>query len=136
MLRTVSPDDQASTADFSGDRPPASYLAPQPFEARQSFAPAFAIAATFTAEPVEPSLNYWLTQFSLANAIRFAPFNQIFQALLDPASALNQNTGGINALLIRPMDWVEATDQQKHAFGADEWRHKNSPLPQMNLSPP
>jgi FkbH-like protein len=124
MLRTVSLEDQASTADFPGDLPPVGDAAPQPSEAAPSSAPTFAIAATFTAEPVEPSLNYWLQQFSFLMSVRFAPFNQIFQALLDPTSALNQNNGGINALLIRPKDWVEATEQQKNGFTAEDWRQK------------
>ena len=38
--------------------------------------------------------------------VRFAPYNQVFQQLLDPPSLLAQNRGGINVVLVRFEDWV------------------------------
>ncbi|HEU5124960.1 MAG TPA: amino acid adenylation domain-containing protein [Verrucomicrobiae bacterium] len=67
-----------------------------------------AIAATFTAEPIEESLRYWAKELELAADVEFAPFNQVFQELLDPASLLNGNTRGLNVLLIRAEDWIKA----------------------------
>jgi FkbH-like protein len=37
--------------------------------------------------------------------LRFAPYNQVFQQLLDPASLLCSNRDGVNVLLIRFADW-------------------------------
>jgi hypothetical protein len=44
---------------------------------------AIAIAATFTAEPLSASLQYWLDQLKIPAKIEFAPYNQVVQALLD-----------------------------------------------------
>jgi FkbH-like protein len=63
-----------------------------------------AIAATFTAEPLEDPLRYWMKELELPVEIEFAPFNQVFQQLLDPASVLAKNTRGANVLLIRLAD--------------------------------
>ncbi len=40
--------------------------------------------------------------------VRFAPFNQIFQSILDAGGPLNLNSGGINAVLLRESDWAAA----------------------------
>jgi amino acid adenylation domain-containing protein/FkbH-like protein len=66
---------------------------------------ALVISATFTAEPVADYIQWWFEQFGLSCSIHFAPYNQVFQALLDPASELSANHD-INLLLIRIEDWV------------------------------
>lgn len=63
------------------------------------------ISATFTAELVEPALNFWMNELDLPFSIEFAPYNQVFQQLLDPTSLFNQNQNGINVLLFRFEDW-------------------------------
>jgi hypothetical protein len=50
--------------------------------------------------------------------IAFAPFNQVFQHLLDPASLLATNQNGINVLLIRLEDWVAFDDLRRAAQDA------------------
>ncbi len=71
-----------------------------------------AITATFTAEPVEDALNYWMKELKFAFKIEFAPYNQVFQQLLDPTSLISRNGKGINILLVRLEDWqrFEKTD--------------------------
>jgi FkbH-like protein len=64
-----------------------------------------ALAATFTAEPLEVSLNFWLNELDIPCAVQFAPYNQVFQELLDPASTLSKNQSGLNVVLIRLEDW-------------------------------
>ncbi|HIK28475.1 MAG: HAD-IIIC family phosphatase [Oscillatoriaceae bacterium SKW80] len=64
-----------------------------------------AITATFTAEPVEESLAFWLKQLDIPYQINFAPYNQVFQQLFDPNSLLSQNQKGLNVILIRLEDW-------------------------------
>jgi FkbH-like protein len=71
------------------------------------------IAATFVAEPLELPLNWVLTEASVKDEIRCAPYNQVFQELLTPASDLGRNSGGINVLLIRFEDFARnLTDAQ------------------------
>ena len=69
-----------------------------------------AVSATFTAEPLKDSLYFWMQQLNIPTKVSFAPFNQVFQQLLDPASLLVSNQQGINLLLIRFEDWVERKD--------------------------
>jgi amino acid adenylation domain-containing protein/FkbH-like protein len=63
------------------------------------------IAATFTAEPIEEVLAFWLEELGVAGRIAFAPYGQVFQELLDPASLLSTNTHGANVVLVRFEDW-------------------------------
>ncbi len=67
------------------------------------------VAATFTARPLEESLRFWREQFEIPFDIEFAPYGQIFQSLLDPASAWMQNKQGANLALVRIEDWVQGT---------------------------
>lgn len=67
--------------------------------------PALAIAATFTAEPLEPVLAFWKRELGWGDEIHFAPFGQVFQSLLDPAGIFAINPQGVNVVLIRPADW-------------------------------
>jgi FkbH-like protein len=64
-----------------------------------------AISATFTAEPLAESLTFWMDGLGIAARIQFAPYNQVFQQLLDPASLLARNEHGINVILLRFEDW-------------------------------
>jgi amino acid adenylation domain-containing protein/FkbH-like protein len=63
------------------------------------------IAATFTAEPIEEPLRYWMNESGIPTQIAFAPFSQVFQQLLDPASLFSRNESGLNVVLIRLQDW-------------------------------
>ena len=65
-----------------------------------------AVAASFTAEPVLGTLAFWMRELGLNAAIEFAPYNQVFQELLNPGSLLSQNQRGINVILLRPEDWL------------------------------
>ena len=69
-----------------------------------------AIAGTFTAEPIEVALEFWLQKLGLPYSISFAPYNQVFQQLVDPGSlfSLNKDTESqhaLNILLLRLEDW-------------------------------
>lgn len=92
-------------ADFSGirlafmDRPASSEPAP-PEEIRLS------VASTFTAEPLEESLRFWARHFGRDARVAFAPYNQVFQQLLDPASAFRQNRDAVNLIVLGLDDWL------------------------------
>jgi FkbH-like protein len=63
-----------------------------------------AVSASFTAEPLQPTLDFWMSRLRENSAVEFAPFNQIFQSLLDPASLFAENKSGVNVVLIRWQD--------------------------------
>jgi FkbH-like protein len=64
------------------------------------------VSATFTAEPLYDTLNYWFVLLRWRVKIEFTPFNQVFQQLLDSASAFNNNSDGFNICLVRFDDWM------------------------------
>ena len=64
-----------------------------------------AIASTFTAEPVEDALAFWMDELGLIASIEFAPYNQVYQQLLDPTGLLATNRHGVNVVAIRIEDW-------------------------------
>lgn len=70
-----------------------------------------AIAATFTTEPLEPPLAYWMRELGLDARIRLAPYNQVFQQLLEPASLLLTNADGLNVVLLKSDDWIRPQDE-------------------------
>ena len=70
-----------------------------------------AITATFTAEPLERPLTFWLEELQIPARITFAPYNQVFQQLVDPSSLLATNRTGVNIILVGFEDW------QKNAAG-------------------
>jgi FkbH-like protein len=62
------------------------------------------ISATFTAEPVRESLEFWMERLQLPFAVKFAAFNEVFQTLLDSNSPFAANTTGINVVALRWQD--------------------------------
>ena len=68
------------------------------------------ITANFTADPVAEPLAFWMDELRIPSNIELAPFDQIFQQLLDPTSLLTRNTDGANILFLQ---WREG-----HAEGA------------------
>jgi FkbH-like protein len=76
------------------------------------------IAATFTAEPLSGPLRGWMDLLGYDLKVRFAPFNQLFQQLLDPNSQLASGDNAAAVLLVRLADWQGATSEpgfQRHA---------------------
>src|SRR5262245_39108129 len=67
-----------------------------------------ALAATFTAEPVQDALDFWMGELGLPMVVEFAPYGQVFQQLLDPTGLLSRNRRGVNMVLVRPEDWLRA----------------------------
>src|SRR5512140_1241525 len=78
-----------------------------PAVAPDAQAPVVAVSATFTAEPVRDTLGFWLEELGFPHRVEFAPYNQVFQQLLDPASLLAQNHAGLDVLLVRLEDWAK-----------------------------
>ncbi len=74
-----------------------------------------AVAATFTAEPVLEVLDFWRRELGLELDVEIAPYNQVFQQLLDPTSVLGRRRGGLNVVFVRLEDW----DHQGALEGGD-----------------
>src|SRR5271166_2677264 len=63
------------------------------------------IAANFTVEPIEEFLAYWLSELQIPAEIRFAPYNQVFQQLLE-GGLLRSNRDGINLVALDLDAWL------------------------------
>jgi amino acid adenylation domain-containing protein len=79
-----------------------------------------AIAATYTAEPIQDALEFWLKRMGLPQRLEFAPFNQVHQQLLDPASLLATNQHGANVVLLRIED-LRSAGSGSYDDGVDEF---------------
>jgi FkbH-like protein len=77
---------------------------------------AVAITATFTADPILPSLDFVLHEAGLNLVVGLSPYNQVFQELLSSASLLGTNTSGVNVILIRLEDFVREVDDPEDAL--------------------
>lgn len=78
--------------------------------------PVIAVSATFTAEPLQEILDFWNELLKFGFQVKFAPYNQVFQQLLDPASLLARNRNGISIVLARFEDWAwfqQSTDLER-----------------------
>jgi FkbH-like protein len=84
-----------------------------------------AIVATFTAEPLEESLAFWMQQLRMPSRIEFAPYNQVFQQLLDPSSLLAQNSDGFNVVLVRMKDWQRFDNEVSLGSSIEEKIERN-----------
>jgi amino acid adenylation domain-containing protein/FkbH-like protein len=89
-----------------------------------------AVTATFTAEPLNESLRYWTKELELRTRVEFAPYNQVFQQLLDPAGLIGRNKSGLNVLLIRLEDWSRS--QHDHDASASLSRVEEESLVRNN----
>ncbi|MEH6633746.1 MAG: FkbM family methyltransferase, partial [Halopseudomonas aestusnigri] len=67
------------------------------------------VAATFTAEPIAAPLATWSSYMGAAADINFAPYNQIFQQLLNPDSQLNNGISNVRFVLLRLEDLQSQT---------------------------
>lgn len=77
-----------------------------PTRAKENTRSMVAIAATFTADGLEPALRFMLAEAGIAADVEFAPYHQVFQAMLAPQSTLTRNAAGANVLLLRLEDFV------------------------------
>lgn len=89
-----------------GVRPAQLRFAAQPPQEKLQANISLMIIASFVAEPLTQPLTFWLEQFDLPACIQFAPYNQLFQTLMDPAGELLTDATGINIVLLRLEDWL------------------------------
>ena len=65
-----------------------------------------AIAATFTADPLLPALEYLFREAGLDLTISLAPYHQVLQELVSGSGTLSANPKGVNTILVRLEDYV------------------------------
>lgn len=68
--------------------------------------PVVAISASFTTEFLQEFLDFWFQKLGWRYEARFAPFNQVFQELLNPSSLLRSNRKGYNIVMLRLEDLI------------------------------
>jgi FkbH-like protein len=73
------------------------------------------IAATFTAEPLLPTLQYLFREAGVDLAPRFAPYNQVFQELISSSSEFAVNPRGAGVVLIRVEDFIREIPEVDNA---------------------
>lgn len=73
------------------------------------------LAATFTVDPVAPTIRSWCAAFGVEADIRIAGFDQIEQSLLDPQCEFRSTTGedSLRLILTRPEDLLTADGQSR-----------------------
>jgi len=65
-----------------------------------------ALAATFTAEPVQEGLSFWGDQLGYDVKVAMSPYNQVFQELLSPDSLIGKGDQDLNILMVNFEDWI------------------------------
>lgn len=113
------------------DTPLGAFALPAGLEARARAArmreqqQTIAVSATFTAEPLAEALDFWMEELDTPARVEFAPYNQVFQQLLVPASLLARNERGVNVLLVRLEDWQGLGDEEAHGPDAHARAEEN-----------
>lgn len=64
------------------------------------------IASTFTCNPIEEVLEFWSKKFGFKTAVRFSPYDQVFQELLNQYSSLNHPDNDARMVFIKFDDWT------------------------------
>ena len=92
----------------------------------------FSIAATFTADPLQPIIEFWGHEVGEVYDVQFAPYNQVEQALLDPNGAFVTNSHGVNVVAIRIEDFgseaARIVSNVEHLVETLSSRHFSVPL--------
>ncbi|MEO1291379.1 MAG: HAD-IIIC family phosphatase [Pseudomonadota bacterium] len=79
---------------------------------------ALVLAASFTAEPLLDTLSFWADLLPSGLTPLIAPYAQVFQTLLDPASVLRQPNVAAAALCVRWSDLIAPGQDAGRASGA------------------
>ncbi len=69
-----------------------------------------ALAASFSLEPLESGIRFWVDWLGWKSEIRLATYNQIFQNIYDANSVLRSNKNGCNFFLLRFEDFLRDVD--------------------------
>jgi FkbH-like protein len=84
-----------------------------------------AIAATFTADLVKPSIDALLDLLHVAHRVELAPYNQLIRELVDQGGLFGQNRGGVDVALVRLAD-LGYRDAHRHGAPDPEAMRRNA----------
>lgn len=87
------------------------------------------VAGTFTVEPLDAPLTRLLELLKFDASVRFAPYNQVFQQLLDPTSDLARRATLGALVLLRMEDFLR--DRPTEEAPAERERHLRSTLEEL-----
>ncbi len=112
VVNSLGRDWQSGKTDLLVDFPQPAIVeaAPRVSEANEF---SIVVAASFTADPVLKSLRFWLRFSGEQGHAQVAPYGQVLQQLLDPASSLSTTTRGVGVVLIRVQDWLRELSEEK-----------------------
>lgn len=74
------------------------------------------IAATFTAEPLQPSLEFLFEKVGLRLDVRFSPYHQVLQELISTSGTLASLDKGVAVILVRLEDFIRDIDDHSRAL--------------------
>ena len=77
------------------------------------------VAASFTANTLAESLDFWCDRLKSVYSIEFADYGQVLQQLLNPASLFRQNNTGFNVILLRLDDLFYAGSSCDRLTGSE-----------------
>lgn len=80
------------------------------------------VNATFTSEPIEGHLQWWMHQFNIPASVRFGGYNQVFQQLLNPSDPL-EGGNGCRVVLIRFEDLIGGAEAARNLVYTELERH-------------
>lgn len=72
------------------------------------------VAANFTVELIGSTLESLLKEWSMGFELEVAPYNQIFQQLLDSGSFFRTNQSGVNIIYLRLEDLTDSRTLETH----------------------
>lgn len=83
------------------------------------------LAATFTADPIRDYIQAWSHQFHREVEVQIAPYNQVFQELLNSTSLTCTNEG-VNLLMVRFEDWIrdDHSDERSQQEKITQYYHQ------------
>jgi len=76
------------------------------------------VSANFTAEPLLEGLQFWKDKLQIPIVNSIAPYNQVFQQLLNPQSTFVTNSNGMNVILLKLDDWLRYREAREDGCAA------------------
>lgn len=107
MTRAEAPSDDSSD-DRSPRTPPA---------AREAQPHVVHVSATFTADPLQEILDFWLHELGIEGHTTLGDYNQVFQDLLDPGRGIAALDRGVGLVLVRLCDWLRFVAEAEAGAG-------------------
>lgn len=76
------------------------------------------LCSSFTLDPIRQSVERWSRELGALIDVELAPYAQVLQELLNPASSLARNSGA-SAVLLRISDWLRELPEHRRSDAAE-----------------